>query len=44
MCCRFGVDMSQFPIINRVATECSKLKAFQAADASQQPDTPAETK
>lgn len=41
---RFGVDMSPFPTISRVAGECSKLEAFQVADAAKQPDTPDELK
>lgn len=39
---RFGVDMAQFPTIDRLDLELAKLPEFQAADAFHQPDTPAE--
>jgi len=41
---RFGVDLSPFPLINRVVDECGKLEAFQKAEASSQPDAPVEPK
>jgi len=37
---RFKVDMSQFPIINKIHEELVKLPAFQAAHPSKQPDCP----
>ena len=41
---RFEVDMTQFPIISRVAAECRKLEAFKAAEPDIQPDAPAQVK
>jgi len=38
---RFGVDMSKFPIINRVADTCSKVEAFDLAHPAKQPDAEA---
>ncbi|TMW63273.1 hypothetical protein Poli38472_002214 [Pythium oligandrum] len=35
---RFGVDMSQFPVISRISAELSQLAEFQAAHPSNQPD------
>lgn len=37
---RFGVDLTQFPIITRLETECGKLEAFQKAHPTKQPDCP----
>ncbi|RUS70196.1 hypothetical protein EGW08_022040 [Elysia chlorotica] len=37
---RFKVDMTQFPIINRVHDKLVQLPAFVAADPARQPDTP----
>lgn len=39
---RFGVDVTPFPIINRIVGECDQLEAFQKAHPSQQPDAPKE--
>ncbi|CAL1537571.1 unnamed protein product [Lymnaea stagnalis] len=41
---RFKVDMTGYPIINRIHDALVQLPAFKAADASQQPDTPEEMK
>lgn len=41
---RFSVDTTPFPLIRRIADECLKLDAFQAAHPSKQPDCPAELK
>lgn len=35
---RFGVDMAQFPRLNRIAERCNQLSAFEAAHPSVQPD------
>jgi maleylpyruvate isomerase len=35
---RFGVDMSRFPAIERIAAACDELPAFQSAHPSRQPD------
>ncbi|TMW63669.1 hypothetical protein Poli38472_002610 [Pythium oligandrum] len=35
---RFGVDMTQFPIISRISAELSKVPEFQAAHPANQPD------
>lgn len=37
---RFKVDMTQFPIINRIHDKLTELPAFKAADPARQPDTP----
>ncbi|GFR76690.1 maleylacetoacetate isomerase [Elysia marginata] len=37
---RFKVDMTQFPIINRIHEKLVELPAFVAADPARQPDTP----
>ncbi|KAI1295346.1 Maleylacetoacetate isomerase [Halotydeus destructor] len=37
---RFGVDMTQFPIINRVHDELNKIDAFVRAKPENQPDFP----
>ncbi|KAI6227409.1 Maleylacetoacetate isomerase-like protein [Aphelenchoides fujianensis] len=37
---RYGLDMSQFPTIQRVNDELNKLEAVQRADAKNQPDAP----
>lgn len=39
---RFKIDMSQYPIIERINAELGKLDAFKKAHAHRQPDTPAE--
>ncbi|XP_074605045.1 putative maleylacetoacetate isomerase 2 [Brevipalpus obovatus] len=39
---KFEVDMSKFPIINRIVNELEKNEAFQKAHPSVQPDTPSE--
>jgi len=36
--------MMPFPLIRRIADECLKLDAFQAALPSKQPDCPEESK
>lgn len=41
---RFKVDMSQFPIINRIHEELSSLESFKAAHPSKQPDCPDDLK
>jgi len=41
---RFNVDTTPFPLIRRIAEECLKLDAFQAAHPSKQPDCPDELK
>jgi maleylacetoacetate isomerase len=41
---RFNVDMTPFPLITRIASDCLQLEAFQAAHPSRQPDCPPETK
>lgn len=41
---RFNVDTTSFPLICRIAEECLKLDAFQAAHPSKQPDCPEELK
>ncbi|MGV8942541.1 maleylacetoacetate isomerase [Thermomonas sp.] len=38
---RFGVDMQQFPTIQRIETACLALPAFDAARPERQPDAPA---
>ena len=35
---RFGVNMSQFPIISRINNSCMELKAFKEAHPDKQPD------
>ena len=40
--CRFGVDMTAYPTITKVADNCRQLDAFKKADAFNQPDTPEE--
>lgn len=37
---RFGVNMTNFPIISRINTALSNLEAFKIAHPSQQPDCP----
>ena len=39
---RFGVDMSEFPIIERIDQQCLGLAAFDAARPENQPDAPAQ--
>ena len=41
---RFKIDLEPFPTIRRVNANLEKLPAFQAAHASNQPDTPPELK
>lgn len=41
---RFNVDPTPFPLIHRIADECLKLDAFQAAHPYKQPDCPEELK
>ncbi|ESO01306.1 hypothetical protein HELRODRAFT_174858 [Helobdella robusta] len=41
---RNGVDLSQFPTIQRIADECRQLECFKMADPSNQPDCPADLK
>lgn len=41
---RLNVDLSPYPIINRVTENCMKLEAFAKAEPSAQPDTPPELK
>ena len=38
---RFGVDMSEFPLISRIERSCLALPAFDAARPERQPDAPA---
>ncbi|TXH63925.1 MAG: maleylacetoacetate isomerase [Thermomonas sp.] len=38
---RFGVDMAQFPTLQRIEAACLELPAFDAARPEQQPDAPA---
>jgi maleylacetoacetate isomerase len=38
---RFGVDMTRFPVIDRVASSAEALEGFQAAGPATQPDAPA---
>ncbi len=38
---RFGIDMSQFPTIQRIDAACQALPAFEAARPERQPDAPA---
>jgi maleylacetoacetate isomerase len=37
---RFGVDMGQFPALQRIETACLELPAFDAARPERQPDAP----
>jgi maleylacetoacetate isomerase len=37
---RWSVDMSEFPMIERISAECMKLEAFQRARPENQPDAP----
>lgn len=37
---RFGMDLTSFPTVTRVAESCLKLEAFQKAEAKNQPDAP----
>lgn len=39
---RYAVELAPYPTLTRVETACAALPAFQAADASAQPDTPAQ--
>lgn len=39
---RFGVDMDQFPTLQRIDAACMALPAFDAARPEQQPDAPAQ--
>ncbi|KAG0242119.1 glutathione S-transferase [Mortierella sp. GBAus27b] len=41
---RFGVDMTQYPIINRINDALEQLDAFKAAHPSVQPDCPPENR
>jgi maleylacetoacetate isomerase len=38
---RFGVDMGQFPTMQRIDAACLQLAAFDAARPERQPDAPA---
>ena len=38
---RFGVDMAQFPTLQRIEATCLELPAFDAARPERQPDAPA---
>jgi maleylpyruvate isomerase len=35
---RFGVDLTQYPVLTRIEAACNQLPAFQAAHADRQPD------
>lgn len=39
---RFKVDMSRYPIINRINENCLAIESFAAAAPARQPDTPAD--
>ncbi|KAF0483842.1 maleylacetoacetate isomerase-like protein [Gigaspora margarita] len=41
---RFGVDLSKFPLIQRIANDLSELEAFKKAHPHNQPDCPSEEK
>ncbi len=41
---RFKVDMSAYPLINKIEKNCLDLEAFKKAHPMNQPDTPAEMK
>lgn len=37
---RFGVDMTRFPLISKIADNCNQIEAFQNAAPENQPDAP----